>query len=232
MGQVTLESFLALNSSFIGIVAPENYLELMGLQLVVDADKQFSLVKTKHNGGPTQGDLTTNLSVNDIVNRCYETGYVTGALPLNNLNSQGAGVAMAVTAQLNPSPTHSKVTDNNKSDAVGTPVTNPPHNPANAIDGTKSDGQDQLRQPAKNNFSATDPKNIHDGGNPKNITPYAAADFDNELQTAMNAFPFAAEDNGYFALFNPSLRTPVLIYNPYRIQSEFDAFDIGDYVDI
>ena len=64
------------------------------------------------------------------------------------------------------------------------------------------------------------------------MTPYTAADFNDELRTAMNAFPFEAEDNGYFALFNPALRTPVLVYNPYRIQSEFDAFDIGDYVDM
>ncbi|PGG98886.1 hypothetical protein AJ79_08762 [Helicocarpus griseus UAMH5409] len=84
--QVELESFLALIVPLIGIIAPSDYLRVMGLQLVVDMDKQFSITKTDHNIELTQEDLTTNLSVDDIVAHCYQSGYVTGIFSPNNSN--------------------------------------------------------------------------------------------------------------------------------------------------
>ncbi|EDN03304.1 predicted protein [Histoplasma mississippiense (nom. inval.)] len=68
--------------------------------------------------------------------------------------------------------------------------------------------------------------------NPTLESPYTAEDFDQELRTAMNEFPIAPDDNGYFTLFNPELRNPVYIYNPYRVQSDFDPYDIGQYIDM
>ena len=138
---------------------------------------------------------------------------------------------MAVTAQLNPAPVQRKDT-HDKSDAIGTPIENTWSNSTDVTDGPASGGQSQVARPVDNNFASTDTNTGNGGGNQSAMTPYTAADFNDELRTAMNAFPFEAEDNGYFALFNPALRTPVLVYNPYRIQSEFDAFDIGDYVDM
>lgn len=72
---VCLETFLNLNASYIGILEPSLYLETMGWELTVDENNQYTMAKVSHET-VNESDISTNLSVNDVVNHCYDTGYV------------------------------------------------------------------------------------------------------------------------------------------------------------
>lgn len=72
---VSLDSFLNLNSGYIGILEPSLYLQAMGWELTVDEEQQYTMARVSHTT-TNETDVSTNYSVNDIVNRCYETGYV------------------------------------------------------------------------------------------------------------------------------------------------------------
>ncbi|KAK2804546.1 hypothetical protein FQN51_001747 [Onygenales sp. PD_10] len=255
-GQVSLESFLALNGPLIGIVAPSDYLRVMGLQLVVNMDKQYSVIETNHNIGPTQDDLTTNLSVNDIVDHCYQTGYVAGVLPANIIGSQGVGVAMAVSAQPNHThfaQNHSSQQQRQQQRAASTRKSRPsntappkpvianqepamptgtrkPENNHVLTPGVGHDSNDLTAVP--DNAVAPAPNETLDCESTAIEVPYTVGEFDHQLRSAMNDFPIAPDDNGYFTLFNPELRNPVYIYNPYNIQNDFDPYDIGDYIEM
>ncbi|OAX78437.1 hypothetical protein ACJ72_07256 [Emergomyces africanus] len=250
-GQVNLESFLALNGPLIGIVGPNDYLRVMGLQLAVTMDKQFSVNKTNHHAGPTQADLTTNLSVDDIVSHCYQAGYVAGVLPRNN-NNRGIGVAMAVAVLPNhthypqsysprqrntASPPSSRTTRVRspkpavqKADPIIDTETGNAENRALSSSSVGSEPNNSKILPT--NGAMTLPHGNLDCVDPATDGPYTAEDFDRELRAAMGEFPVAPDDNGYFTLFNPELRSPVYIYNPYCIQSDFDPYDIGGYIDL
>jgi hypothetical protein len=93
-GQVSLDTFLNLNGPFIGIITQADYLRVMGLEVVVGADKKYSLVHVAQTPGFDQSDVTTNVSVDDVVGHCYQAGYVAG-----HTAPTGAGLAMAVSAQ-------------------------------------------------------------------------------------------------------------------------------------
>lgn len=239
--QVTLESFLALNGPFIGIVPAAEYLGIMGLQLVQGPDKQFSLVKTNNKVILNPVDLTTNLSADDIIDYCYKTGYVHGAVPGKNSAHQEAALTMAVSAQPNdPAKTgpetgnvYQSLTTYETTISPDMDVESPPNNDAAmAADAPQSNAlvvRVPPLHPAVINNAATIAQHFGNNVNTVNNGPYTAADFDQELRDVMNAFPFDPEDDGYYGLFNPALRTPVLVYNPYRIQSDFDAFDIGEF---
>ncbi|PGH26681.1 hypothetical protein AJ80_01627 [Polytolypa hystricis UAMH7299] len=247
--KVTLESFLALNGPFIGIVAPGDYLGIMGLQLIVDNDKQFDIVQVNHQAGPTPEDLTTNLSVDDIIDHCYQTGYVNGIGSSKGSDKQGAGLAMAVSAQPNHScPRQERVTRNQDYNTLQlfmpTPDPDTPREPMlapgtqlqmlnyNVTVNTEVGSDANEGTPSMHDVAATTMQNAGASNGQNHTMAYASADLDQELRDVINSFPFAPEDNGYYGPFNPALRTPVVVYNPYRIQGDFDAFDIGHYVDL
>ncbi|GAM43843.1 mating-type protein [Talaromyces pinophilus] len=72
--EVSLDSFLELTVPFIGLIQPEDYLEIMGCRLVT-TDGQYHI----ENVSPARPDLSesaTNLSVGDVLQHCYENGYV------------------------------------------------------------------------------------------------------------------------------------------------------------
>lgn len=72
---VCLETFLNLNAGYIGVLEPSLYLETMGWELTVDEDHQYTMARVSH-ATTNESDVSTNYSVNDIVNHCYEAGYV------------------------------------------------------------------------------------------------------------------------------------------------------------
>lgn len=100
VGETSLDSFLTLNSGFIGIIDPARYLDAMGWQLTVDGDGQYTMARVKVNTG-TEAEVSTNYSVNDIVKRCYDTGYVSET-PRSRKNKNGhssSGPVLAFAAQ-------------------------------------------------------------------------------------------------------------------------------------
>lgn len=231
---------MTLNGPFIGIVPAAEYLGTMRLRLVQGTDKQYSLVKTNNNVALNSLDLTTNLSADDIVDHCYKTGYVDGIVSRKHTVKQEAALVMAVSAQPNGPKKEATQTD-----TVFQPVTTyetttlPDRNieaqSDNSLITTAPSHSTALiprappLHPAVINNAVTIAQHFGNNVNTANNGPYTAADYEQELRDVMNAFPFDPEDDGYYGLFNPALRTPVVVYNPYRIQSDFDAFDISEF---
>nr|BAJ60630.1 alpha domain protein [Trichophyton simii] len=241
IGQVTLESFLALIGPFIGLVSVANYLDTMGLQVVSTEDKQFSLIKANPNAHINPMDLTTNLSVDDVVHYCYQIGYVSGIHADSASENQGAAVSMAVSAQSTPKSSVAKAGTPKKHASSGQTASHQvgEHITVLGTNSPKANGSPQAPQvntpvaPSNNNTLPAPPVNNSTTppaapiNNARNSGPYTQADFEGDLRRAMNNFPFGNND-GYYDLFNPGLRTRV--YNPYC--SQFDGFDINDYVDM
>jgi hypothetical protein len=72
---VALDSFLFLTARYLDMIEPPKYFEKMGLSLVLSLDQQYNVEKIAE----PQVDLTlttTNFSVQDVINYCYDTGYV------------------------------------------------------------------------------------------------------------------------------------------------------------
>ncbi|PYH80788.1 hypothetical protein BO82DRAFT_312417 [Aspergillus uvarum CBS 121591] len=97
---VSLETFLNLNSGMIGIVQPDRYLDVMGWQLAVDEQQQYTMTKVKLST-TTEDQLSTNYSVDDIIKHCYDTGYVTGGNRNNGADHGRNPAVMAFAAQPN-----------------------------------------------------------------------------------------------------------------------------------
>lgn len=98
VGEVSLDSFLNLNANILGIIVPEAYLTSMGWELSVDGQSQYTMARVKPSAA-TEADVSTNYSVNDIVARCYDMGYVSENKRVNKPNKDHNGPVMAFAAQ-------------------------------------------------------------------------------------------------------------------------------------
>ncbi|OKL63530.1 hypothetical protein UA08_01944 [Talaromyces atroroseus] len=72
---VSLDTFLELTVPLIGLIQPGEYLGAMGCEIVM-TDEQHFRIQNISPSRPELSDSATNYSVNDIVNYCYERGYV------------------------------------------------------------------------------------------------------------------------------------------------------------
>lgn len=72
---VSLDTFLELTVPFIGLIRSEDYLNVMGCQIVMTDEQQYR-IESISSSGQDLTDSATNYSVADIVNYCYERGYV------------------------------------------------------------------------------------------------------------------------------------------------------------
>lgn len=75
VGEVSLDSFLSLNMSYLGIIEPDRYLDAMGWELSVDGQSQYTMTRVKSTV-TAETEVSTLHSADDIVTRCYEMGYV------------------------------------------------------------------------------------------------------------------------------------------------------------
>lgn len=244
---VTLESFLALNSQFIGIVAPADYLNAMGLQLLDDGEGNYSLA-----GGSAASNLNcthaiTNHSVDDIVSRCYDTGYVTGAAPANSASHQGAFVAQPNIQVTNPSTTIGIVSGGGCNAVASTNNNGVATNAFTFIPGGHVSGGDTAIAPSTtaNNGNIGGPNAGVGAGNAgvsvdTNVAGTAGNSPSLQLSyapqpqlptmgnVAQRPNPYVEE---YYGLLNPA-RDPIFMYNPYKGNSNWDAFDLDDFVNM
>ena len=95
---VSLETFLGLNASFIGIIGPNSYLDVMGWELTVEEDQQYTMARVSQTA-PKETDISTNYSVNDIVKHCYDTGYVSQKGRQNRVCGKSNEAVMSFVAQ-------------------------------------------------------------------------------------------------------------------------------------
>lgn len=95
-----LDMFLTLSAPHIGIVPPLEYLNILGWRFSRDEDGQMTLV---HDGDSkaaafSQNLTTTNLSVEDIIQHCCNSGYISVAEATKAM-AHGSTMTMASTAQ-------------------------------------------------------------------------------------------------------------------------------------
>jgi len=227
VGEVSLDSFLNLNGNFIGILEPNRYLAAMGWELIVDDQHQYTMVRVNPTY-PTETEAATNYSVNDIVNRCYETGYVSGDPRPCNINYQGTSPLMAFAAQ----PT----VVNGSSDIQATA-------PKGIVGGNENTSMDY-----NENFDADAINHAHyipsevaragtDEARPAipellNVRsgPHTQEEFIAELDDAIHEMRIPnPKDDELFVPFNPDIQSPILRYDPMA-QEPLDAFDINEFV--
>lgn len=72
---VSVDTFLELTVPFIGLILPGDYLQAMGCRIISSEDQQYR-VERACSDCPDLSNSATNYSVIDIVNYCYERGYV------------------------------------------------------------------------------------------------------------------------------------------------------------
>lgn len=99
-GEVTLEQFLSLNAPFIRIIEPVRYLEMMGWELSVDEEQQYTMAKVKAVT-PIDTEVATNYSVDDVVKHCYDVGLVFETQRTHNDHPGDNGSVMAFATQPN-----------------------------------------------------------------------------------------------------------------------------------
>lgn len=229
--QVTLDTFLARIGPYIGLVTPAQYLNVMGWELAVDEIGQKHLIKKAQPGaGPDPALLITNLSVADIVQHCYNIGYVTrgGITPAQN---PGAGAAMAFAAQPTPMP-YANVT--------GTPANTVNVNQAiTQQHGGIANGSSITPAPAPiTNVQTPDELNDFDFELARGLNDFFAEEestntpisHDAVMRDQQMALEFSGDVYPFNGQFNPAVEIPVLGFDPERIQEDFDAFDINDHL--
>ncbi|KAL1999276.1 hypothetical protein VTN02DRAFT_4747 [Thermoascus thermophilus] len=230
VGQVSLDSFLSLNGHFIGILEPACYLAAMGWELTVNEQHQYTMVRVNPTY-PTETEAATNYSVNDIVNRCYATGYVSGNSRPCDTKYQGTSHLMAFATQ--PS---AAVNNNSDIQDTGNNGIMDDRNNTNMDDKENSDvevishaafipsevtraGTDEARP------TITELLGVRRG-------PRTQEEFIAELDDAINELHVPdLNDDDLFAPFNPAIQSPILRYDPIA-QEPFDAFNIDEFVNI
>ena len=98
MGQITLESFLKNVTGLLGVIPADQYLATMGWALVDDSDGQVHLVKNISAAEKQNVPLTSNLSVRDIVNHCYQIGLLVRPDRSARRSNNGDAMAMSFAA--------------------------------------------------------------------------------------------------------------------------------------
>ena len=103
MRDADLQDFLKINAGFVEIVTPEAYLETLGWEVVVYAEAGTTIVRKVDFdiGSIDRNLLTTNKSVEDVVQNCYYHGYVTSSV--SSLTSQFDWEAITMASSAQPS---------------------------------------------------------------------------------------------------------------------------------
>lgn len=99
-GDVSLDQFLALNASFIRIIEPIRYLEMMGWELSIDEEQQYTMAKVKHVT-TLDAEAATNYSADDVVRHCYDVGLVFETQRAHTERTSDNGSIMAFATQPN-----------------------------------------------------------------------------------------------------------------------------------
>jgi Mating-type protein MAT alpha 1 HMG-box len=103
MGQITLEGFLKNVTGLLGVIPADQYFATMGWTLAADSDGQVHLAKNSSAAEKQNVPLTSNLSVRDIVNHCYQIGLLVRPKRFARRGSNGDTMAMSFAASPNAS---------------------------------------------------------------------------------------------------------------------------------
>jgi hypothetical protein len=200
--EVSLDTFLNLTVPFIGLIEPTNYLGTMGWHLTMSEDNHYNVEKDV----PVQVDLSntsTNLSVADIVNYCYGTGYVVDD---QRLEEPEQGPVVPFAAQ----PNANIVTDNAviNLDNVNRPLIEDDTEPATV----NCDANEQIETPnTLMSYQSAHRINYH---------------FYEDVDTAVRELrQLNGGDSELYAPFNPAVEMPA--YDPL-VHGPFETFNLED----
>ncbi|KNG85230.1 mating-type protein MAT alpha 1, partial [Aspergillus nomiae NRRL 13137] len=202
---VSLESFLGLNAQFIGIIGPSRYLEVMGWQLDVDDQQQYTIARVKATTA-NEADISTNYSVNDIVKHCYTSGYPTLVVHKDDsIRISGNHTIVTDVCKTNPameisSPEQTEDTFSPNTSDLSTIADEPP---LDAMEVVGICSRPQLF-PESSTANGFDLDNIH--------------------------FPGWNEENAMFT-YDAALHTPLMPYDPLHYDP-LDGYDFSRFVDI
>ncbi|KAI4206768.1 MAG: hypothetical protein LQ348_000836 [Seirophora lacunosa] len=209
-----LDTFLMHVANFLGIVEPQKYLAVMGWEISVDGIGTMSLVK-KHAMEIDSNILSTNLSVEDIINFAFQQGFAGAMDPMIATPSNKPVMAMAAAAQ----PLSAKLLEKNGNDdevqSKGTAAKGRAQGSSEIKKKGATAGTQQLTShlPSTQNTAAT-------------INPAPAASVSVPIATASVSVPIAATPNTYYST-EPLHINNILEFDPDAGLSIWDPLD-GD----
>ncbi|RAL10537.1 uncharacterized protein BO97DRAFT_349077 [Aspergillus homomorphus CBS 101889] len=221
---VSLETFLNLNSGMIGIIQPDRYLDVMGWQLAVDKYQQYTMTKVKLPT-TTEGQLSTNYSVDDIIKNCYDTGYVSGGNRNNGPGRSRNPAVMAFAAQptlvvhdrnsiqINDSHT---ITTGNRDGSIPTKAASP-------------DNATESSSPESNDIPATIEDNHNEHAEALPVFDFMQVPQCNDFQPDETLLSLWNEDgpmHQYGAAFPPSIPN----FDPLIYNEAYDTFDFDRFI--
>jgi hypothetical protein len=217
--EVSLESFLTLNTELIGILEPGRYLDAMGWELTENGQQQYTMARVK-SPVATEAQLTTNCSVEELIKHCYDTGYVTEDQRKKKIQDRNAPVmafATQPTLVINRNDTL-KIVGNHtaiSTEGHGNVALEPPS--PEPTEATASPFQNDIVSPMleDTSFGVADTRKVYHGQQTQN-----------------------SQASNYLELANMHLVNwddPVALF-PYNtaplMQEPFDVFDLNPYLNI
>jgi len=96
-----LTEFLSINAPLLRIIEPERYLIALGWNLTLDAEARMVLRREPSFDAASVGNdlLTTNVSVAEVIENCYQHGYIARDGDIASPHSNGQVMIMASSAQ-------------------------------------------------------------------------------------------------------------------------------------
>lgn len=227
VGQVSLDTFLALNCHFVGLVEPQRYLTAMGWELIMDENHQYTMVRAS-TALATETEASIDYSVNDILNHCYETGYIkcdSGNRTIGNLTQNSLMSFSTPPNVANNGPEiDAGIFENSEANASSHIVTDPiidVHSPSMILNDLDIDGTSVN----ENAPAISQLLELRDG-------PRSQQEFITELDDALNDLRGPnPDDDDLFSPFNPEIENPLFHYDPLSSEP-FDGFDIHEFMNV
>ncbi len=223
--QAPLNSFLGIHAPLLAIIPPTEYLAKLGWTITTDEDNKLTLTRNTNTDNPSfdQNLLSTNLSVEDVIQHSYTSGYIfPDADGSMIVVSDGFTMTMATTAQPNvqsgQQTSDNAVSGSGSAHALNTGDADTASNlMAEGLAAAEKEFEKQLIEAMLKEFAEEEEK--------EKVTNHAALLGNNVLGQALldsgDQFPFNSQ-------FDPADDTP-LHYDPF-MGDPFNPFDMSDYV--
>lgn len=216
-----LDQFLTLNTPLVGIIEPPRYLEALGWNFIVEGDGH--IVVQREEPRFDADSLTTDISVNGVIQNCHMQGYITG--PLSDILLANDESILTV------SQASSLVRDEGVGEEVADPQTSQGGTPAPGYQSVgEQDSDTHMPEPIDNSLST--PSTYTDGlseanvsSTPEVLQPVIFSEATQALLPAQYKLP-----QGEFVLdeaFDPLLYGEQTVFDPFA-GNQFDAFDWMD----
>lgn len=221
-----LDSFLAINAPYIGVLPPAEYFKMLGWKFSTNGNYETILTRESTVTLINQGHVTTNFSVEDIVQHCYACGYIAGEGSMIAAGD-GSTMTMATTAQPTESSSDEPVVPSGDGPTQASAIH--PNTSQNTVPGNiapvAGGGEEAAERDFEKELVESMLKDLDTDAKKAKVTDHAAQLGNNVLgQVLLNSgdeFPFNSQ-------FDPEDSTD-LHYDPFK-GDPFNPFDMSDYL--